>query len=195
MLAEVVDRAGHGYQRWAELVAQAGSRHHPIRLAGRIEQADRLTGEVLAAGLRGGKGVPETIAEHPRLFVTFTAPSLGRLHTRKAQGRLVLPCHPYQQGARCPQGNRAGCWHRHDEDDPGLGRPRCAGWSASPTPSASPRPAAHRRRAADRGRRQSKEVAAGAGHTSVAFTLDRYGHLFPEADTALRGRLDGLVRG
>jgi hypothetical protein len=81
--------------------------------------------QLLAAGLNGGKGVPETISEHPRLFVTFTAPSFGRVHTRKAQGRLVLPCHPYRQGARCPHGNRSGCWHRHDEDDPRLGEPLC----------------------------------------------------------------------
>jgi hypothetical protein len=167
VLAEVVDRAGHGYDRWAELVAQAGYCQHPIRLAGRVEQADRTTGEVrqvystdgepdgvllkacgtrresrcpscaatyradayqlLAAGLKGGKGVPETVAGHPRLFVTFTAPSFGRVHTRKAQGRLVLPCHPYRQGARCPHGNRAGCWHRHDPDDPRLGEPLCPG--------------------------------------------------------------------
>jgi integrase len=40
-----------------------------------------------------------------------------------------------------------------------------------------------------------KEVAARAGHTSVSFVLDRYGHLFPEADTALRARLDTLFRG
>jgi hypothetical protein len=165
VLAEVVDRAGHGYARWAELVAQAGYCHHPIRLAGRVDHADRATGEVrqvytterepdgvllkacgtrresrcpscaatyradayqlLAAGLRGGKGVPETISGHPRLFVTFTAPSFGRVHTRKAQGRLVLPCRPYRQGARCPHGLRAGCWHRHDEDDPRLGEPLC----------------------------------------------------------------------
>jgi hypothetical protein len=165
VLGEVVERAGHGYQRWAELVAQAGYCHHPIRLAGRIEQADRATGEVrtvydserepdgvllkacgtrresrcpscaatyradawqlLAAGLMGGKGVPETVAFHPRLFVTFTAPSFGRVHSRKAQGRLVLPCHPYRQGARCPHGHRAGCWHRHAEDDPRLGEPLC----------------------------------------------------------------------
>jgi hypothetical protein len=39
-----------------------------------------------------------------------------------------------------------------------------------------------------------KEVAARAGHTSVSFVLDRYSHLFPEADTALRARLDGLFR-
>jgi integrase len=35
-----------------------------------------------------------------------------------------------------------------------------------------------------------KEVAARAGHTSVSFTLDRYGHLYPESDAALRDRLD-----
>jgi integrase len=37
-----------------------------------------------------------------------------------------------------------------------------------------------------------KEVAARAGHTSVSFTLDRYGHLYPDADHALRDRLDAL---
>jgi hypothetical protein len=83
--------------------------------------------QLLAAGLNGGKGIPETVAGHPRLFVTFTAPSFGRVHTRKAQGRLVLPCHPYRQGARCRHGTRAGCWHRHDEDDPRLGEPLCPG--------------------------------------------------------------------
>jgi hypothetical protein len=35
----------------------------------------------------------QSVAGHPRLFVTFTAPSFGRVHSRKAQGRLVLPCH------------------------------------------------------------------------------------------------------
>jgi hypothetical protein len=71
--------------------------------------------------------VPETVSEHPRLFVTFTAPSFGAVHTRKAQGRLVLPCHPYRQGATCPHGLRAGCWHRHQEDDSRLGEPLCPG--------------------------------------------------------------------
>jgi hypothetical protein len=37
-----------------------------------------------------------------------------------------------------------------------------------------------------------KEVSTRAGHASVSFTLDRYGHLYPEADTALRDRLDAL---
>jgi hypothetical protein len=81
--------------------------------------------QLLAAGLKGGKGVPDSISEHPRLFVTFTAPSFGKVHARRAQGRLVLPCHPYRQGARCPHGLRDGCWHRHDKDDPRLGEPLC----------------------------------------------------------------------
>jgi hypothetical protein len=87
-------------------------------------QADSF--QLLAAGLRGGKGVPDTVSEHPRLFVTFTAPSFGRVHTRKAQGLLVFPCHPYRQGQSCPHGQRLGCWQRHDEDDPRLGEPLCA---------------------------------------------------------------------
>jgi hypothetical protein len=166
VLAEVVERAGRDYERWAELVAQAGYCAHPIRLAGWVEQADRASGELrevyategepdgvllkacgtrrasrcpscaavyqadayqlTAAGLRGGKGVPETVAQHTRLFVTFTAPSFGPVHARRAQGRLVLPCHPYRQGRTCPHGRRAGCWSRHDEDDPELGEPLCA---------------------------------------------------------------------
>jgi integrase len=35
-----------------------------------------------------------------------------------------------------------------------------------------------------------KEVSVRAGHTSVRFTLDRYGHLFPGHDAELRDRLD-----
>ena len=73
----------------------------------------------------GGKGVPETVAGHPRLFVTFTAPSFGRVHTRKAKGGS---CCPAIRTARVPaarHGLRDGCWHRHDEDDPRLGEPLC----------------------------------------------------------------------
>jgi hypothetical protein len=165
VVAEAIARAGPGYERWAEQVAQTGYCAHPVRLRGRVDHADASTGEVrtvystdrepdatllkgcgnrrvsvcpscsatyqadsfqlLAAGLRGGKGVPETVAHHPRLFVTFTAPSFGQVHTRKAQGMLVFPCHPYRQGATCPHGRRAGCWQRHDADDPRLGEPLC----------------------------------------------------------------------
>jgi hypothetical protein len=39
---------------------------------------------------------------------------------------------------------------------------------------------------------QPKEVSVRAGHTSVSFTLDRYGHLFPGHDDELRDRLDAM---
>jgi hypothetical protein len=35
-----------------------------------------------------------------------------------------------------------------------------------------------------------KEVAVRAGHTSVSFTLDRYGHLFPWSEEVLNDSLD-----
>lgn len=38
-----------------------------------------------------------------------------------------------------------------------------------------------------------KDVSVRAGHTSVAFTLDRYGHRYPEADDRSRDRLDALI--
>jgi hypothetical protein len=59
VLAEVVDRAGQGYDRWMELVAQAGYCHHPIRLAGRVEHADRQTGEVRQ--VYDSKGEPDGV--------------------------------------------------------------------------------------------------------------------------------------
>ena len=37
-----------------------------------------------------------------------------------------------------------------------------------------------------------KEVATRAGHTSVSFTLDRYGHLYPDSYATLRDRLDAF---
>jgi integrase len=36
------------------------------------------------------------------------------------------------------------------------------------------------------------EVGRRAGHSSVAFTYDRYGHLVPEADTGKAAKLDAI---
>jgi integrase len=38
-----------------------------------------------------------------------------------------------------------------------------------------------------------REVATRAGHASVRTVLDVYGHLYPESDATLRGRLDDLI--
>jgi hypothetical protein len=36
---------------------------------------------LVASGLRGGKGVPESVSSNPSVMVTLTAPSFGRVHT------------------------------------------------------------------------------------------------------------------
>ena len=40
------------------------------------------TYQLIRAGLAGGKGMPESLAAHPCVFATFTAPSFGPVHTR-----------------------------------------------------------------------------------------------------------------
>ena len=42
--------------------------------------------QIVHAGLVGGLGLPDTVTEHPGLFVTVTAPSFGRVHSA-GQGR------------------------------------------------------------------------------------------------------------
>ncbi|SHL69136.1 replication initiator [Actinacidiphila paucisporea] len=47
----------------------------------------RDTFHLITAGLRGGKGTPEDVAHHPRVFATFTAPGFGPVHNRPDSGR------------------------------------------------------------------------------------------------------------
>ncbi|MFJ6393615.1 replication initiator [Streptomyces sp. NPDC091972] len=65
----------------------------------------RDTFHLITAGLRGGKGTPEQVGTHPRVFATFTAPGFGPVHNRRTDGR---PCR---------------CGHHHDQDDDTLGTP------------------------------------------------------------------------
>ena len=82
--------------------------------------------QLIMAGLRGGKGVPEQVTRHPAVFVTFTAPSFGPVHARVLDraGR-ARPCHPRRHTGRCPHGRPADCRLRHRADDPRLGEPLC----------------------------------------------------------------------
>jgi Replication initiator protein, pSAM2 len=91
--------------------------------------AERYRGDayqLIAAGLRGGKGVPETVIEHPAVFVTLTAPSFGAVHTRQLgpDGR-PRRCRPRRDAPVCEHGVRVSCGAAHDEDDPRLGEPLC----------------------------------------------------------------------
>ena len=82
--------------------------------------------QLVAAGLRGGKGVPESVAEHPTLFVTLTAPSFGMVHSRRVVGGKPQRCRPRRKRDVCPHGVRLTCGEVHDEDDARLGEPLCA---------------------------------------------------------------------
>jgi hypothetical protein len=82
--------------------------------------------QLLRAGLAGGKGVPEAVATHPRLFVTFTAPSFGLVHSSRVRGGRVQRCHPAPASACCPHGRPRRCAARHLPGDPELGVPLCA---------------------------------------------------------------------
>jgi Replication initiator protein, pSAM2 len=81
---------------------------------------------LVRAGLRGGKGLSESVADHPKLFVTLTAPSFGAVHVRRTKGSKVLPCRPRDKGKVCPHGRPVGCSVRHGEKDAALGTPICA---------------------------------------------------------------------
>jgi hypothetical protein len=63
------------------------------------------TYQLIRSGLSGGKGVPATVTEHPRVFATFTAPSFGPVHNRPTGTR------------------RCRCGAAHPEDAPELGTP------------------------------------------------------------------------
>lgn len=76
---------------------------------------------LVAAGLRGGKGIPETVAEHPVVFATLTAPSFGSVHSRRIDKGLPRPCHPSETDC----GHRRVCLIVHPIRDPKLGQPIC----------------------------------------------------------------------
>jgi len=86
----------------------------------------RDTYQLVRAGLAGGKGVPESVAIHPCVFATFTAPSFGPVHTRpRSKGGKIARCRPRREASFCPHGRRLSCPQRHKDTDACLGRPLC----------------------------------------------------------------------
>jgi hypothetical protein len=81
---------------------------------------------LIAAGLRGGKGIPETVTGHPALFATLTAPSFGVVHAHVLgpDGR-PLRCHPRRDRPLCRHGIVISCGRVHGPEDPCLGEPLC----------------------------------------------------------------------
>jgi hypothetical protein len=84
------------------------------------------TYQLIRAGLSGGKGVPETVATHPCVFTTLTAPSFGPVHAQREKDGRVLRCRPRRRGGTCPHGSPLSCPEEHARDDSRLGEPLCA---------------------------------------------------------------------
>ncbi|SEO22241.1 replication initiator [Actinacidiphila rubida] len=74
------------------------------RCAACAETYRRDTFHLITAGLRGGKGTPEDVTDHPRVFATFTAPGFGPVHNR-------------------PDSGTCRCGTAHPADAPELGTP------------------------------------------------------------------------
>src|SRR3954452_22388016 len=167
VLDDVLKRAADPdeWERFERQLRSTGYCRRPVRLHGRVDAIDRLTGEVVtaystehepdgtllkccgnrreavcpscartyrgdafqlvAAGMRGGKGVPESVAEHPLVFLTLTAPSFGPVHSRRVVDGKPRRCRPRRRGEVCAHGVSLACSEVHPEDDPRLGEPLC----------------------------------------------------------------------
>ncbi|MFI7658657.1 replication initiator [Micromonospora parva] len=121
-----------------EIYKPCGNRRHAVcPSCARTYQRDAY--QLLRAGLAGGKGIPASVAGHPAVFVTFTAPSFGTVHTRAVNRHTcgnrrrcdcrAEPCHARRAtdptARTCGHGQPSVCWARHEENDPRLGRPLC----------------------------------------------------------------------
>ena len=84
-------------------------------------QADAY--QLVAAGLRGGKGIPETVSGHPMVFVTLTAPSFGAVHTRRPVEANPSPCQ--RADGMCQHDRPRSCVAVHEPDDDAIGQPIC----------------------------------------------------------------------
>jgi hypothetical protein len=155
VVAQMVRRAASpGFESWWRKAENVGFCAHPIHLIstdtfGRRHQVwtrcnnrravvcpscsdlyARDTWQLVHAGLHGGHhDVPITVAEHPQVFVTLTAPSFGPVHTtrddtHRSHGRR---CHdPGRRGfTRCQHGKPLWCSTIHGDDDTRVGQPLC----------------------------------------------------------------------
>jgi hypothetical protein len=121
-----------------EVLHRYSTNHEPggvLRIACKTRRASRCpacaeiyradTYQLVRAGLIGGKGVPETVTEHPAVFVTLTAPSFGPVHAWRESAGKTLPCHPRRDAGTCLHGRSLSCTTRHDRDAACLGEPLC----------------------------------------------------------------------
>jgi hypothetical protein len=100
---EILDHFDSGRLPAGELLVRCGNRRVTrCPACSTVYRYD--TYQLIAAGLHGGKTVPTSVAAHPRVFATLTAPGFGPVHNQ-------------------PDTSRCHCGHTHPDDDRLLGTP------------------------------------------------------------------------
>ncbi|CAM5278153.1 Replication initiation protein OS=Streptomyces alboniger OX=132473 GN=CP975_18405 PE=4 SV=1 [Streptomyces alboniger] len=100
---EILDHFDSGQLPAGELLVRCGNRRATrCPACSTVYRYD--TYQLIAAGLRGGKTVPTSVAAHPRVFATLTAPGFGPVHNQ-------------------PDTRRCHCGHTHSDNDRLLGTP------------------------------------------------------------------------
>jgi hypothetical protein len=113
---------------------RCGNRRHSV-CQSCSDRYKRDAYRVIRSGLVGGDGIPYSVATHPTVFATFTAPSFGPVHTRVVRRHTCKdrrrcdcrpePCHARRDEPRCAHGRLVACFARHDDSDRNLGAPLC----------------------------------------------------------------------
>jgi hypothetical protein len=81
--------------------------------------------QVMAAGLRGGHGIPEDVSSHPAVFVTLTAPGFGLVHRGPGRDGQPARCRPRHERPVCEHGRSASCGRTHQDGEQAVGQPLC----------------------------------------------------------------------
>jgi hypothetical protein len=119
VVAEAIARAGPGYDRWMELVAQTGYCAHPVRLRGTVDHVDTETGEIRTvystdrepdAALRqpAGVGLPVVFGD----VSGRQLPAPGRRAARRPGCPETVRQHPSRRrrSATSTAARPKGCW-------------------------------------------------------------------------------------
>ncbi len=153
VVAQVLAKAGSpSFDTWWTRLAGVGYCARPVHLTGRDHTGRRLavmgrcknrraavcpscsdlyagdTWHLVSAGITGADALnmPATVATHPMVFATLTAPSYGPVHTvRRGAVGGARRCHPHTVGQRCPHGHPMWCTAIHDDTDPAVGQALC----------------------------------------------------------------------
>ncbi|MCX8557221.1 plasmid replication initiator protein [Mycolicibacterium mucogenicum] len=149
VVRQMVRRASSpGFDTWWRRAESVGFCAHPIQLTGTDRYGRqqivwtrcnnrraqvcpscsdlyaRDTWQLVHAGAAGGHhDVPATIATHPQVFATLTAPGFGAVHHHT--GTTCRDAHRLGGYRRCPHGKPLWCSRIHHHDDAAVGQPLC----------------------------------------------------------------------